>query len=146
MTKVYYDNLKVFEIELSLQQIKIKTQMKYILYILIFSFCTSFSQNTKKETIVTIENEFNEEAIKWFKSKGNSSIKGISKFKSKGGEIRFGKEFWIELLPFCAYTKERLYHIYKNDHSGYVYIESGIPKFTPDPEAFHDTIKVMCNE
>jgi len=27
-----------------------------------------------------------------------------------------------------------------------MYVEDGIPKFTPDPKGYHDTKKTMCNE
>ncbi len=120
--------------------------MRYLFFfVLISCFCCS-ENRTKKEKLIKIENEFKDQDVKWFKVDGNSSIKGIAKFKSKDGEIRYGKEFRIELNPFTPYTKERLNHIYRNDESGYVFIKNGVPKFTPDPEGYHATRKTMCNE
>ncbi|WP_299241676.1 hypothetical protein [uncultured Aquimarina sp.] len=120
--------------------------MRYTLFFLAVIFCSCTDKTTKNETTITIQNEFNEDDVSWFRNTGASTIKGIAKFKSKSGDIRFGKDFRIELNPYSAYTKERLNHIYKNDDSGYVYIENGIPKFIPDPEGYHKTRKIMCNE
>lgn len=114
-----------------------------IFLVTVFSSCTN--KSTKNESI-KIESEFNENEVKWFINPGTSSIKGLAKFKSKNDDIRFGKDFWVELNPYSAYTKERLNDIYKDDNSAYVYIENGIPKFIPDPEGYHKTRKVMCNE
>lgn len=112
---------------------------------LLFINCSTVKKPLNN-TPITIVNEFNKEEVNWFKSKGNGTIKGIAKFKSKNGDLRFGEEFRIELMPNCLYTEERLNAIYKNKSSGYVYIEDGIPKFTPDSEGYHDTIKTMCNK
>ena len=105
--------------------------------------------NTKKSdnnAPIKIINKFDEEAVKWFKTKGQGSIKGIAKFKSKSGVVRFGKEFRIELMPYSLYTEERLNKIYENNQAGHVYVEDGIPKFTPDPKGYHDTKKTMCDK
>ncbi|WP_124980470.1 hypothetical protein [Nonlabens xiamenensis] len=120
--------------------------MRYILFFILAVLFSCSDKKTKKEIVIDIKNEFKDEDVKWFKNDGTSSIRGIAKFKSINGDIRFGKEFRIELNPYSAYTKERLNHIYKNDDSGYVNIESGIPKFNPDPEGYHQTRKVMCDE
>lgn len=123
--------------------------MKYKLALLIIGFLLiscSNKQKTSDNTPIKIVNKFNNEDVKWFKIKGNKTIKGIAKFKSKNGNLRFGKDFRIELMPHCLYTEERLNKIYNNKDSGYVYVEGGIPKFTPDPEGYHDTKKTMCNE
>lgn len=119
----------------------------FILFIigLLFTNCSTVKQNLN-DTPITIANKFNNEEVNWFKTKGNGTITGIAKFKSKNGELRFGEEFRIELMPYCLYTEERLSAIYINKNSGYVYIEDGIPKFTPDPDGYHDTIKTMCNK
>ncbi len=119
--------------------------MRYIIlfFVVVFFSCVDSDKKTK---VITINNEFKNEEVKWFKADGNSTIKGVAKFKSIQGDIRFGKEFRIELNPFSAYTKERLHHIYKNNDSGFVYIENGVPKFNPDPKGYHETRKVMCNE
>lgn len=119
--------------------------MRYLLFCLIATLFSCSDQKTRNEAIL-INNEFKDEEVKWFKKDGTASIKGSAKFKSVTGDIRFGKEFRIELNPYSAYTQERLNHIYKNDDSGYVHVETGIPKFIPDPEGYHQTRKVMCNE
>lgn len=124
--------------------------MKYITVVLVLlvvgcSGKRSKEARVKEQTIIEIKSEFNEQDVQWFKSDGNSRIKGIAKFKSLKGDIGFGEDFRIELNPYTPYTKERLNHIYKNNDSGYVYIENGIPKFTPDPEGYHKTRKTMCN-
>ncbi|WP_298417299.1 hypothetical protein [uncultured Kordia sp.] len=103
-------------------------------------------QKAKEKQPIKIENTFDVEAVKWFKTPGNGTIKGVAKFKSKNGETRFGEKFRIELMPDCLYTQERLHHIYKNTNAGYVHVENGIPTFTPDPKEYHDTKKTMCNE
>lgn len=123
--------------------------MKHNLSVLIIGlllFSCSDTQNNKEGAPIRIVNEFDYEEVKWFKTTGNGSIKGIAKFKSKNGDLRFGEEFRIELMPNCLYTEERLNKIYKNKNSGYVYIEDGIPQFTPDPEGYHETKKTMCNQ
>ena len=118
---------------------------KYLLLVLsLVVSCTGNNTVQNKEPI-KIVNEFSEDEVKWFKSKGDASINGIAKFKSKAGVLQFGDKFRIELMPYCSYTEERLNKIYKNNDSGFVYIEEGIPKFTPDPKGYHETIKVMCN-
>ncbi|WP_025742001.1 hypothetical protein [Aquimarina pacifica] len=123
--------------------------MNYKISVLIIGLlligCSQHQKN-KNDQPIKIINQFDTEEIQWFKSNGNGSIKGIAKFKSKSGDIRFGDEFRIELLPNCGYTQERLNHIYQSKSSGYVHVEDGIPKFTPDPEEFHDTMKTMCNK
>ena len=123
--------------------------MKYKLILLLVTVLLSscaVKQPEKEENIVTIKNSFDEKAISWFKNKGNGNIKGIAKFKSKTGELRFGEGFGIELMPFSLYTEERLGKIYKNKKSGFVYVEDGVPKFIPDPEGYHDTIKTSCDK
>ncbi|WP_075342138.1 hypothetical protein [Tenacibaculum agarivorans] len=125
--------------------------MKFQFYLFVFSIfitgCkpTEKNKDENKTEAVEIKSPFKEEEVKWFKDKGTASIQGIAKFKSKGGVVRFGKEFRIELQPYSAYTKERLSHIYKNKNGDFVYIEDGVPKFTPDPKGYHDTKKTMCN-
>ncbi|WP_281991445.1 hypothetical protein [Aquimarina aggregata] len=123
--------------------------MKHKLVLIIIGFlCINCAdkKKTKNDTPITIVNKFENQEVSWFKTKGNSQIKGTAKFKSKNSQIRFGEEFRIELMPNCQYTQERLNHIYRNTNSGYVHIEDGIPKFTPDPKGYHDTIKTMCNK
>lgn len=118
---------------------------KYLILVLALVIsCKSDYSKQEKEPIKII-NKFNDNEVKWFKTKGNASIKGIAKFKSKNGVLKYGDKFRLELMPYCLYTEERLNKIYKNNNSGYVYIEDGIPSFTPDPKAYHETIKVMCN-
>ncbi len=104
------------------------------------------TKNDNAKTPIQIINAFDDAEVTWFKSKGTGTITGVAKFKSKSGEVRYGKEFRIELMPSCTYTEERLQHIYKNKQSGAVFLEDGIPTFTPDPEGYHDTIKMMCDE
>lgn len=122
-------------------------QDKLILFLIGFTCLCGYSQqNVEQDKPIKIENAFDEEGTKWFKNTGNGTIKGIAKFTSKNGELRFGKDFRIELMPNCRYTEERLMHIYNNKDFGYVYVEDGVPKFTPDPKAYHDTKKTMCNQ
>jgi len=106
----------------------------------------SVKKAVQTDNPIKIENSFDDEVLKWFKSKGTGTIKGVAKFKSKSGELRYGKDFRIELMPYCEYSEERLGHIYKKKKAGFIHVEDGVPKFTPDPEAYHETIKVMCNE
>ena len=123
--------------------------MKYKLALLIIGFLflnCSVKQKTTSTTPITIVNEFDYDAVSWFKTKGTGKIKGVDKFKSKSGTILFGEDYRIELMPNCKYTEERLSKIYTNKESGYVHIEDGIPKFTPDPEGYHDTLKTMCTK
>ena len=123
--------------------------MKYKFFFLLIGFLwvgCSKKQKISNSTPIKIVHKFNDEEVKWFKNKGNGSIKGIAKFKSKNGTIRFGKDFRIELMPNSLYTEERLTKIYNHKDSGYVHVEDGIPKFTPDPKGYHDTKKTMCNE
>ena len=122
---------------------------KYKLSLLIIGFLfinCSNKQKTKNDTPIKIVNTFNYEEVKWFKTKGNGMIKGIAKFKSKKGDVRYGEEFRIELMPNCRYTEERLHNIYQNNTAGYIHVEDGVPKFTPDPEGYHETKKTMCNQ
>ncbi len=106
--------------------------------------CNDSKNNT--QTPIKIVSVFDAQEVEWFKSKGTGTISGTAKFKSKNGEVRFGKEFRIELMPSSSYTEERLQHIYHNKQSGAVYAENGILTFTPDPKGYHDTIKMMCDE
>ncbi len=123
--------------------------MNYRLLLLIIGFlcinCSSVKNPKQDDTLIVIENKFSEETVSWFKTKGNGTIKGVAKFKSISNDIKFGDEFRIELMPNCLYTEERLQNIYNSKTSGFVYVENGIPKFTPDPKGYHDTIKTMCN-
>lgn len=97
-------------------------------------------------TPVPVMSDFSDEEVGWFKNSGNGAIKGSSRFKSKTGEIRFGNEFGIELMPVSAYTEERLDKIYNSKTTGYVHLEDGVPRFIPDPAGYHETMKTMCNE
>ncbi|AXT55201.1 hypothetical protein D1815_05295 [Aquimarina sp. AD1] len=120
--------------------------MRYLLIFICIIFYSCSNKTQKTDTPIPIQGEFNEKDVAWFYKNGNSSIKGIAKFRSKDGDVRFGKQFRLELNPYSPYTKERLNYIYKNDDAGFVYVEDGIPKFTPDPEGYHKTRKIMCNE
>lgn len=106
----------------------------------------TYVKTNNKNTPIPIVNNFNQDEIAWFSKKGNGSIKGLARFKSTNEEIRYGKEFWIELMPFTLYTQERLKHIYQNDRSGFVHVKDGLIRAIPDPEGYHETIKVMCDE
>lgn len=123
--------------------------MKYklILFLLalLISSCT-VKKAEKKEEIITLQNSFDDKAVSWFTNTGTATIKGIAKFKSKNGELRFGEEFRVELMPYCLYSRERLQKIYQNKKSGFIYLENGVPKFTPDPEGYHKTIKTFCDK
>ena len=122
-------------------------KIKLSLFVIAFLLCQcSGIKQDKVDEPIAIVNKFDNEEVKWFKSKGKGSIKGIAKFKSKNGELRFGEEFRIELMPHCRYTEERLSKIYNSRDSGFVYVEDGIPKFIPDPKEYHDTMKTMCNK
>lgn len=118
----------------------------FFAFVLCLCIQITVSQNKSEQPPIKIKHKFDTDAIAWFKTKGYGVIKGTAKFKSKSGEIRYGDELWVELLPSCLYTKERLQGIYNNTNEGVVYIGSGIPKFTPDPKEFHDTKKAMCNK
>ncbi|WP_271765285.1 hypothetical protein [Aquimarina algiphila] len=122
-----------------------KNKLSLLIVGLLF-ICCSDKQKTKNDTPITIVNKFDHEEVKWFKTKGKGTIKGVAKFKSKQGDLRFGEEFRIELMPNCLYTEERLSKIYQNKNSGFIYVEDGIPKFTPDPKGYHETKKTMCNQ
>ena len=117
---------------------------KVLFFLITFLSLQTFSQK-KKERIVEIKNKFEEKEVKWFKESGEGVIKGTAKFESKKGKVRFGSEFRIELQPYSAYTYERLFTIYKNEYKGHVFVEDGVPKFTPDPKGYHETRKTMCN-
>lgn len=97
-------------------------------------------------TPVPVMSDFSDEEVGWFKTKGKGIIKGSARFKSKTGEVRFGNEFRIELMPASRYTEERLHKIYDSKESGYVHLEDGVPRFIPDPAGYHETMKTMCNE
>jgi hypothetical protein len=123
-----------------------KHKLTFLLLIAILvSNCTA-KKTEKTGQIITIQNNFDDQAVSWFKNTGTGSIKGIAKFKSKNGELRFGEEFRVELMPYSLYTEERLGKIYKTKKSGFIYLEDGIPKFTPDPAGYHETIKTFCDK
>jgi hypothetical protein len=124
-------------------------QIKYKLFFLVSAVLLvgcSVQQVQKKNTVITIQKPFDDKAVSWFKNKGTGRIKGTAKFKSKNGELHFGEIFGIELMPACRYTKERLKAIYTHKNSGFIYLEDGVPKFTPDPEGYHATKKTSCNK
>lgn len=106
----------------------------------------TYVRTNDSNTPIPVNSTFDAEELSWFKNKGEGTIAGSAKFKSKGGQILFGNEFRIELMPSTSYTKERLNRIYKNNESGYVHIEDGIQKFIPDPDGYHETIKTRCNK
>lgn len=123
----------------------IKYELTLFLSIILLMGC-AVRQSNKKDTVITIKQEFDNKEVSWFKKEGTGRIKGIAKFRTKKGEIYFGEEFRIELMPYCLYTDERLNHIYRNKKFGFIHIEDGVPKFVPDPEGYHDTKKTMCNK
>lgn len=96
-------------------------------------------------TPVPIENEFEEGEISWFSDTGNGSIKGVAQFKSKTGEVKYGSQFRIELMPYTSYTEERLTKIYKESEEGSVFIQDGVPRFIPDPHGYHKTLQTLCD-
>lgn len=122
-----------------------KHKLALLLFTILLTSCT-IKQPSRKNSVITIQNNFDDKAVSWFKTKGTGNIIGTAKFKSKNGELRFGEEFRIELMPYCLYTEERLGNIYKNKKLGYVYLEDGVPKFIPDPEGYHETIKTFCDK
>src|SRR6187431_1864356 len=122
-----------------------KHKLIFLLLTIAFIGCTT-KQPIKKVAVIQINNSFNDKEVSWFKDKGTGSIKGNAKFKSKNGELQYGEQFRVELMPYCLYTEERLKNIYANKNLGYIYLEDGIPRFTPDPEGYHETIKTYCNK
>lgn len=106
----------------------------------------TYVKTNNKNTPIPIVNNFEEDEITWFSKKGSGIIKGVAKFKSTNEEIRYGSDFWVELMPFTPYTQERLKHIYQNGESGFVNVKDGLIRAIPDPEGYHKTIKVMCDE
>jgi hypothetical protein len=116
---------------------------------LMFMACTATAQITKSTVptaSIPVLNIFNDEEVRWFFTAGAGTIKGSAKFKARSGEVRYGKEFRIELMPFSKYTEERLGHLYPDKNSGFIFVQDGVPRFTPDPTGYHDTKKTMCNE
>ncbi|RUT72112.1 hypothetical protein D0817_00370 [Flavobacterium cupreum] len=122
-----------------------KYKLTLFLVLLLASSC-AVKKPKKKEDVITIQNSFDDKAVSWFTNTGTGTIKGLAKFKSKNGELRFGPEFRVELMPYSLYTEERLKKIYQNKKSGFIYLEDGVPKFTPDPEGYHKTIKTFCDK
>ncbi|GAA4108799.1 hypothetical protein GCM10022393_05130 [Aquimarina addita] len=106
----------------------------------------TYVKTNNNNTPIPVIHSFEDKEVSWFSTKGAASIKGIAKFKSRNEKIHFGDQFRIELMPFSRYTEERLLKIYNNKDSGVVYLEDGVPRFIPDPEAYHQTIKTTCNE
>ena len=94
---------------------------------------------------VPVSNEFEVDAEQWLLSSGDGNISGVAKFKSKKGAIHFGNSFNIELMPSTPYTEERLTKIYGNQNSGSIYMADGVPRFIPDPHAYHMTRKTTCD-
>ena len=123
---------------------RVKNKVLLIVIGFLLCHCTGIKKDIDKPIVIV--NLFDANEVNWFKSKGTGSIKGIAKFKSKDGELRYGEEFRIELMPKCLYTEERLSKIYPSKNSGFIYVEDGIPTFTPDPKEYHDTLKTMCNK
>ncbi|MCV9387930.1 lipocalin-like domain-containing protein [Reichenbachiella ulvae] len=95
---------------------------------------------------VPILGEIEAKNLLWFDEKGTASIEGVAKFKGRDGEIHFGEQFAIELMPYSRYTEERLDRIYGNSQAGSVYVQDGIPSFIPDPAIYHKTIKTYCKD
>jgi hypothetical protein len=124
---------------------KMKHKLIFLLLTIVFIGCTA-KQPLKKDAVIQVNNPFNDKEVSWFKNKGTGNIKGNAKFKSKNGELRYGEQFRVELMPYSLYAEERLGKIYANKNSDYIYLEDGIPKFTPDPEGYHETIKTFCNK
>ena len=122
-----------------------KHKLIFLLLTIALTACT-VKQPVKKGAVIKIQNEFNSKEVSWFKNKGTGNIKGTAKFKSRNGELLYGEQFRIELMPYSLYTEERLSNIYPNKKSDYIYLEDGVPKFIPDPEAYHETIKTFCNK
>lgn len=122
-----------------------KYKLIFILLTIVLAACTA-KQPVKKGAVIKIQNVFNDKEVSWFKNKGTGNIKGTAKFKSRNGELLYGEQFSIELMPYSLYTEERLSNIYPNKNSGYIYLEDGVPKFIPDPEAYHETIKTYCDK
>jgi hypothetical protein len=48
-------------------------------------------------------------------------------------------------MPFSKYTEERLSHLYADRNAGHIFVQDGVPTFTPDPAGYHETKKTMCN-
>ena len=107
----------------------------------------TYVRANNKNTPVPMTSSFMDDEVSWFATKGKGTIKGLAKFKARGGEIRYGKQFRIELMPFSNYTEDRLHTIYTNKNSGFIYIQDGVPRFIPDPVGYHEsTKKTMCND
>jgi hypothetical protein len=73
-------------------------RMKYKLAFLVSAILLvgcSVQQLQKKDTLITLKKPFDDKAVSWFKNKGTGHIKGTAKFKSKNGELHFGKAFGI---------------------------------------------------
>ena len=77
---------------------------KLIFLLLIVLIACTVKQPVKKGAVVKLQNDFNTDEVSWFKNKGTGNIKGTAKFKSRNGELLYGEQFKIELMPYSLYT------------------------------------------
>jgi len=114
--------------------------------VLIEQSIETYVRADESNTPIAILSDYKDEEVDWFKNKGTASISGTAKFKSKQGVLKFGKEFWVELMPASTYTTERLRKIYGNNDEGFIFARDGVPRFIPDPAGYHETLKMTCDE
>lgn len=105
-----------------------------------------YIKTSVKNTSIPVENDWNSETVAWYFKRGEGRIKGIAKLKNDNGEVLFGSNYIVELLPYSPYTKERLSTIYLSSTKGVVYLKDGVPKFIPDPKAYHHNKATKCND
>lgn len=68
---------------------------------------------------VPLNNTFDPGAISWAESNGKNTIIGSSLLRTVGGDVKTCAGFDVFLIPFSAYSEERIRTIYGNTVNGY---------------------------
>lgn len=89
---------------------------------------------------VQLQSRFDIDAVRWVKTRGNSSINGQAFLRLADGRWKGCAGFGVELLPVAAYSSERIFRTYGNNVRGQILLEQNPPKFTPDAEEYHEMV------
>jgi len=95
---------------------------------------------------VKLDSVFKIDEVSFVKQSGTSTVRGTAFLRLADGSLKSCAGFNVELLPFAAYSKERIVRTYGNDQQGQILLEQNPPKFTPDVPEYHDMlIKGACD-
>lgn len=114
--------------------------------VLSMAFLSSLCLATHSAEVIQLESRFSQDEVAWFNSNGENTLSGSADLRLKNGDRKRCDGFTVELLPAAKYADERIQKTYGNINAGQVLLADKPPKFTPDTQGYHETVrKTKCD-